>query len=302
MTYRLDLATDTAEALRAAAMEQLQDAVVLLRDEFGQDPTTAVHGARKDIKKTRSLLRLARPALGKKEYGRYNRQLRDVGRSISAARDADVMVETVDALSERYAAHAPKESFTALRERLAESAGRRSDDSAVREALGELERSAAQMAELPVQGADTATLRKGSVRAYERGRAAMAEARDEPTVEHLHDWRKRVKDLWYHQRLLADSWPGVLEAQADESHRLADLLGDDHDLAVLIDMLAAQAGPASDVPVGEDPVVELAHRRREELQREAFALGRLVYAEKPKAYGRRLRLYLRSAPPPAVPA
>jgi CHAD domain-containing protein len=297
MGYRLDLGLGVPAALRAAAVEQLQDAIALLRDEHGQDPTAAIHGARKDLKKTRSLLRLARPALGKKEYRRQSHHLRDVARSISAARDADVMVETVDALSERYAGQLPKESFTALRERLARDAGRRqSDGDAVAGALAELEQAAARIAELPVEDADADALRRGAVRAYARGREALAQAREEPSVAHMHDWRKRVKDLWYHQRLLADCWPGVLEAQAEEAHRLSDLLGDDHDLAVLIDTLDASSGPASDVPVDEDPVVELARRRREELQRQALALGRLVYAEKPRAYDRRLRHYLAAAP------
>jgi CHAD domain-containing protein len=303
MGFRLDLGLGVPAALRAAAVEQLLDAVALLRDQHGEDPTAAIHGARKDLKKTRSLLRLAEPALGKTEFRLQNRHLRDVARSISAARDADVLVETVDALSERYAGQLPKESFTALRERLAEEAGRtQSDGAAVAAALAELEEAAERISQLPVQDADVAALRKGAVRAYARGRDALARAREEPSVENLHDWRKRVKDLWYHQRLLADCWPGVLEAQAEEAHRLSDLLGDDHDLAVLVETLAASRGPAADLPVDEDPVAELAHHRREELQRQALALGRLVYAEKPKAYDRRLRHYLgavTSAPQPA---
>jgi CHAD domain-containing protein len=303
MGFRLDLGLGVPAALRAAAVEQLLDAVALLRDQHGEDPTAAIHGARKDLKKTRSLLRLAEPALGKTEFRLQNRHLRDVARSISAARDADVLVETVDALSERYAGQLPKESFTALRERLAEEAGRtQSDGAAVAAALAELEEAAERISQLPVQDADVAALRKGAVRAYARGRDALARAREEPSVENLHDWRKRVKDLWYHQRLLADCWPGVLEAQAEEAHRLSDLLGDDHDLAVLIDTLARSGRPTGDAPVDEDPVVELAHRRREELQRQALPLGRLVYAESPKAYDRRLRHYLgaaRSAPQPA---
>lgn len=292
MGFQLDLGLGVPAALRAAAVEQLQDAIALLRDEHGQDPATAIHGARKDLKKTRSLLRLARPAMADKDYRLENHRLRDVARSISAARDADVLVDTVDALAEHYAGQLPRDSFAALRERLAGDAGARSDDAAVTAAVQELQQAAARLAELPVEDADTGTLRRGAVRAYARGRDAMEAAREEPTVERLHDWRKRVKDLWYHQRLLADTWPGMLEAQAEEAHRLSDLLGDDHDLAVLIETVGAAADA--------DPVMALAQRRREELQRQAFALGRLVYAEKPKAYGLRLKRYLRSTGAPVA--
>ena len=72
-------------------------------------------------------------------------------------------------------------------------------------------------------------------------------ARATPEPELLHAWRKRAKDLWYHQRLLAPAWPDVLGAQAEEAHALTELLGDDHDLAVLAARLerrrrAARAG------------------------------------------------------------
>ncbi len=46
----------------------------------------------------------------------------------------------------------------------------------------------------------------------------------------MHEWRKRVKDLWYHVTLLQDAWRPVMSALADEAHELSDRLGDEHDL------------------------------------------------------------------------
>ena len=73
---------------------------------------------------------------------------------------------------------------------------------------------------------------------------------------------------------------GVLKAEAKESKRLSEVLGDDHDLAVL-------AGHVSD-----PELLELIGYRRAELLERASELGRLVYAEKPKAYRRRLGRYV----------
>jgi CHAD domain-containing protein len=294
MSYLLDLALPTPDALRAAAREQIEDAIRLLDQEHAGDPVEAVHGARKDLKKTRSILRLARPDMPTKAYRRENRFLRETARSLSATRDADVMVETLDDLSERYAGQLAKDVFSALRAGLAEDAERqrRQTQGADAEVVGDALRSAlARVEDWPLEKCDEDTLRDGIVRAYARGRRAFAEAGREPTVVHLHDWRKRVKDLWYHQRLIEDAWPGLLEAHADESHRLADLLGDDHDLAVL-----AEALP------GEDSVLELIGRRREELQADARRLGERIYAEKPKAFRRRLGSYLEAERPKAVVA
>ena len=61
-----------------------------------------MHGARKDLKKTRALLRLVRPALPGKVYRRENRELRDIARALSSTRDADVLVAVVDGLHKRY--------------------------------------------------------------------------------------------------------------------------------------------------------------------------------------------------------
>ena len=86
---------------------------------------------------------------------------------------------------------------------------------------------------------------EGLERTYRRGRRDLREARAEPSVEALHEWRKRVKELWYHHTLLRELWPPVMAATGDEAHALADRLGDDHDLAVLAGWVAehAEAGP-----------------------------------------------------------
>jgi CHAD domain-containing protein len=142
----------------------------------------------------------------------------------------------------------------------------------------------------PLDTCDAVTLTAGSERAYRRGRDAFRAALDDPSAERLHDWRKRAKDLWYHQRLLRDAWPGPLKAFAAECDALGSLLGDDHDLATLAELLGGDFQPPPSVDTKH--VLELIAARRGELQAEAFELGRRVYAEKPKAFGRRLGRYL----------
>jgi CHAD domain-containing protein len=128
----------------------------------------------------------------------------------------------------------------------------------------------------------------GLVRAYRRGRKRGREAQDDPSTERLHEWRKRVKDHWYHLRLIRDAWPETLAAQADEAHRLADLLGDDHDLAVLTAEIEDSTDPSGD----RADLLAAIEGRRSELQADAFELGARIYAEKPKAFGRRVEALL----------
>jgi CHAD domain-containing protein len=217
------------------------------------------------------------------------------------------MVETVEGLAERFAGQAPAALFDAVRERLAERAAavREGSESDVARQAAELRALAARVDEWPTGRCSAGTLVRGLERSYARGRDAFERADRSPTTTNLHEFRKRVKDLWYQERLLGEAWPGMMKAHARESKALSRLLGDDHDVAVLKTLLADEEvteGVAADV----DELLELIAHRREELLAEIRALGRRVYAEPPKAFRRRMRRYVRlavtEAPPPAVGA
>ncbi|HLL92518.1 MAG TPA: CHAD domain-containing protein, partial [Solirubrobacteraceae bacterium] len=62
----------------------------------------AVHETRKALKRLRALVALLAGELGEQAVARENRALRDVGRSLAGARDAEVMLGTLDALIERH--------------------------------------------------------------------------------------------------------------------------------------------------------------------------------------------------------
>jgi CHAD domain-containing protein len=287
MSYRLDLAAPVPDALRAVLVARLEHALGALRD--GADPNAgakAVHSARKDIKKARALLRLARSGLVSEAYKNENAALRDSARSLSATREADVLAETLELVAVRLVGQVPEVELDALRVRVAEIAAslRPSTGGPVaipEQVVGDLADAVARARALDFDRCDTSTLVAGSVRAYTRGARALTVARHETTAEHLHEWRKRAKDLWYQQRLLRDAWPELLEAQADAADRLTKLLGDDHDLAQLAEHLP-----------DEPAVLEAVGELRAEIQADAWQLGQRLYAERPKAFGRRLARYL----------
>ena len=62
---------------------------------------TAIHEARKSMKKIRAALRLMRPELDA-VYPAENTWFRDVGQQLSQFRDAGVMIETFDGLVAKY--------------------------------------------------------------------------------------------------------------------------------------------------------------------------------------------------------
>ena len=69
---------------------------------------------------------------------------------------------------------------------------------------------------------------------------------------------------------------------------MGDLLGDDHDLAVLRQMLTDDPGRFGDEGDREVMLV-LIDRRRAELEQEAMLLGRRFFQDSPGAFARRLK-------------
>ena len=77
----------------------------------------------------------------------------------------------------------------------------------------------------------------GLARSYRRGRRSCARAIDDRRA--VHEWRKSVKNLWYQTRLLEAAAPSTLAPAIEALDKLGEALGDDHDLAVLVERLAA---------------------------------------------------------------
>ena len=98
MAYRLKLKEPLTKGVRRIAGEQLGNAAARL--EGGSNPETSVHEARKSLKRTRALLRLVRPGLGEADFRKANARLRDIARSLSAARDRDVVRALLKGLEE----------------------------------------------------------------------------------------------------------------------------------------------------------------------------------------------------------
>jgi CHAD domain-containing protein len=280
-----------AEGLRRIARGQIELASDRLQSG-GDDVAEAVHEARKSFKRMRAVVRLARDQLGDDVYRSENRAFRDTGRELSTARDAQVMRETLDDLTERYASEISDDAFSGLREALdadAQAAHERiaADAGAVEEVRSGLDAARDRVATWPLsEHEDASMLAPGFERIYKRGRGALKAAERDPTDENLHELRKRAKDLWHAAQVMRPASPRRMKRLARRAHKLSDLLGDDHDLAVLLD---AARERYRTLGRGELALLRaLVGRRRARLQRAALACGRRVYGRKPRAWTRRI--------------
>jgi CHAD domain-containing protein len=280
--YRFKRSEPLPEGIARVARGRIDDAIDELSGATDNTPEEAVHNARKDMKKLRALLRLARGELGKSVYQRENACFRDAAAALAGARDADVMLATLEKLELDESVSGPlRQALEA--HRLRTSGGAR--EQAAAEAVEILGEARARVVDWPLEDDSFDALEPGLRRMYRRGRREWRAMRREPSVEGLHEWRKRTKELWYDHELLRSSWKPVMRAVAGEAHDLSDLLGDDHDLAVLLEWARNHADPAPEL-------VEAVEERRLALQRDAFELGARLYADRPKVFLRRLeRLY-----------
>ena len=293
MAYRLIRGEGVPAGVRRLAREQLQAAVAHLLSPTGPRDEQ-IHEARKCMKRLRALARLVRTELGRETFRRENACFRGVAAQLSAVRDAAALVETFDDLTAWLGKRVPPDRFAAVRGRLVErrELAHRSGGvapAAVDAAVQALEEADGRAAEWSLRDGWKG-LEAGLRRIYAQGRAEFDEALRLPTDEGLHEWRKRVKYLWYHHQILRSVWPEQMATYIAQADALGEMLGDDHDLSVLSPVLSEQ------LPDMENPgiLAELDRaiaERRQCLQTGAMRLARRIYAERPGAFCRRLSCY-----------
>ena len=282
----------TPTGVRRIVDEQLDAALGELRAAGGAerpaDRDKAVHAARKRLKRARAVVRLLHGALDPADFAHANQTLRDTGHALADARDAAVIVETLEGLRKELPAdlYAPGR---AVAKRVLETPGGLESGLA---ALAELRERAASWV---IDGDGWDVLRPGLKRVYRDGRDTMSVLvvgeLDGHGAEMFHEWRKRAKDLWHHCEVLENVWPDLFKPLAGAFHDLADLLGDEHDLAVLRVTLRADADVRGEPADRLGPMIEVIDRKRIDLQGRAKALGEKLFAEKPGALLRRFEKY-----------
>lgn len=287
--FRLRRTEDVGEGLRRIAAGRADSAVDQLRGHGEDRVPAAVHEARKDLKKLRSVLRLARDAIGEATYERENARFREAGRLLSGRRDDQVMVETLDMLSERFPTDLDGEEIAGVSRSLKDASKADGEDlqHVLDRAATEIEAGRAAIDDWELGASGWELVGPGATRSYRRGHARFASLSDDPSDENVHELRKRVKDHWYQLRIVRNAWREVLAETADQAHELGDLLGDHHDLAVLRDRLERAGGANGNL----EAIRSAIERRQAELLADALPYATRLYAEKPKAFGRRLHSY-----------
>lgn len=281
----------------------LADAAIAVGDALGRtEPAAAVHGLRRALKRTRALLNLVeghrRPAARQ-----LRRELAAAARSLAQARDTHILGDALADLADHGAADLPSAEVIA--------AG--AADGHARDAAAALDRLAA--ADLPARIAGAArdldaedrALPRLLAKGYARARRA-AGGLDPDDAAGLHELRKHVVAHHYQMALALPWWRRFGKFWRTELDRLRDTLGRHHDLEILIDRLGhtqqgetdasdaprTNAGGSGLTPEAAAAIMAAAHARQRALGAKALRRHARLFAERPRAFRRRLKAYRRS--------
>jgi CHAD domain-containing protein len=294
MAYRLERDESVIAGLKRVVRDEIESAGTQLSGDknAGDKKATrdeAIHEARKSIKKVRALLRLVSAELGG-AYPRENAHLRDIARQLSEFRDAFVLIATFDDLKKKYKDRVGNklQSVRAGLTRKRGQAGSEEDVGIVLDrAAAALGKAARRVKAWPLQMDGFPAIGPGLEKTYRAGRKALARARKDPHPENFHQLRKRVKDHWYHMRLLEGLWTDMMSAYEKSLKDLETWLGNDHNLAVLRERIVAEPafyGKDKDI----DLILDLMDRRQKELRDRSLSLAKRIYDEKPREFTRRM--------------
>jgi CHAD domain-containing protein len=274
MGYLIYEAESLADGIRRIAREQVEQALEGLSRLKERDK--GIYEARKCSKRLRAIVRFVRLSVGEATYQRENAVLRNFADALAPARDSFIIIQTLDKVLASLPSHP---TYVALRATwLKEAKHLRNatlDNTALMHNLRtQLQAFVVRMDDWNLQpGEDFSLLAPNLYTTYARGQALAQHLSPQADVHLFHDWRKRVKHLWYQTTLLQAF--GRMDERIAQLDSLGDLLGTAHDYIVFEERLAAlEASPELDA------LRQTAQQQRYALEQQALEQGAPFYRQR----------------------
>jgi CHAD domain-containing protein len=271
------------ERLRTASAEVLAEARRQV-DEPEADDATAVHEFRKAMKRWRAILRLYEPLFGE-EATQLRTEARDLARELAGTRDARSALDALADLGEEALSARMRATLRSRLEAIGTSAEAATLTDDLRLRMREaLDHAAVAEGAWPLDQVAFAGIADGLAASYARARGAVPEDWASATPEALHIVRQRVVVHRYQMELAIPLWPKIGRAWVAEAQKLRDRLGHYQDLTVLRNFTA----PHQPLAPWRSRLLPLIAARQAEHAAAAERVARRLFAEKPKAFRRRL--------------
>ena len=212
------------------------------RPEWRRRENEGVHEVRKCFKRVRAALRLVREDLGDDFYREENWSLRDAARPLNLVRDADVLVQTADRLAQQFPEAVEPGAFAKIHAALVKNQEGGNPPRTCPQKAAALAKEAAtralkQLPDWKITRDGWAALESGLRRVYRRPSRARVRPRAQAWKICTRSASRR--SIFGINFSLWRQMDGAGKELIDQTHRLSTLLGEDHDLAVLRQTLAA---------------------------------------------------------------
>ena len=237
--------------LRAKLIAEFQSTVAAAKEAAGsvdRSAESAVHDARKALRRARAVLAMIAHALPKGERRAVRAALQDARRSLSTVRDHTVAPHTagqLDLVDEH------KDTAKRVLDSAAEALPPMSE---IKQLLAEAATRAAAQAEALVAAlppaVDESVVFQGIAETYDDARRARRRAKSSKAW--FHTWRRRTKELVYELEFLAKHAGPRANAIHEEIGAVSDTLGPSVDLIMLREFIETHGGS-----VGDDAVKAL---------------------------------------------
>jgi CHAD domain-containing protein len=235
--------------------------------------SASVHGARRTIKKVRSLLELVRPALAETAHGALKAELKTAADALAGRRRAEALVAIAAGLgNSQPAALELRKVAEAARGQLPVS------EDATRKARVAIAAARQLVAawRLPRQSGPFVT--KAFAATYRKARKGLAQALKSGSVAELHEARKHIIRHLHHLELLAPALPDDLSRRRERLGKMRVALGDINDLEELARLARSHRMQA------EGPLERLIEARMHKLQARAGKEARRLFRRKTNAF------------------
>jgi len=294
MSYRLENNETLSFGLKRIVLELIDNSVFNFskgNGSFNED----VHESRKNFKKIRTVFRLIRSQIGKDSFRLENSFYRDSGRVLSDLRDSTVLISTFEKLTKNSELEMSNFDFSVFKNFLIEkhksiSASKNKKSQVINSLSTDLLLARSRVFDWPITGDNFKIIKPNLRKIYELGQDYMYAVFDEAIKENVHEWRKRVKDLWYSMRILLNLWPEIMSPLVLLLGKLSDLLGDTNDLFLLKERIITNQSKFKDGQHTKE-LINFIDKRIIDLLRDARTIGRKVYSEDSKYFVGRMQNY-----------
>jgi CHAD domain-containing protein len=307
MSFRFKIDESSLKGIQRIAAERT-DRILRAISKKSYPSPELIHQARKDLKSLRATLRLARASMPDESFKRENVFFRDAGRSLSSARDRQVILEAIERIQDKPRKTAPATRQGPVRnvvEHLRRRLQREATTKIPAQALVRLRRDLQKAQQRINHWFDGVLLNPafewdlfigtGLRRIYKRGRKLLiqfdAVGPENVSEETWHELRKYARILGFQLRLLQPSLPRSLTPLLKECDELAKKLGIDHDFAVLRARVLKEPSESQASADAQKALIESVDRRKRKLRGAALEVARHLYSEKPRQFEQRLASY-----------